>query len=216
MTRAAHVFLLCAFTTSLCGCDYFKPAQPEAPSNLHTFIPNYTDPDSTLSTIAKSIADKGITIGGSAYADAFANPATTGSLGGYHQIFDHGDVVSWEQASGRSAPADWGFDLEQSFYNRFVRLRPDRFVCTWALDPPNPDSGGTNLSQIKISRHYLIVSQASDGQQTSFLAIGFADLYMLRFPDGAWRILLWKDRRDPDANSADKVTLGFQRMDTAP
>jgi hypothetical protein len=213
MTRAAHVFLLCAFGVTLCGCNYFKPTQPEAPSGEQTFVPNYSDPDSTLATIAKSIGDKGRTIGGVAYSNAFADSSTAGGFAGYHQFYDKLDVASWESASGRKAP-EWGFEQEQSFYNGFVQLRGDPFVCTWAPDDLNPDEVTSNV--VTIHRHYLIVSQAVDGTQTSFLARGYADLRMLRFPDGLWRIVLWNDRRDPDAEPGDQeqVTLGFRRLTT--
>jgi hypothetical protein len=211
--RRIWLLLLCVLGASLSSCDYFKPAQPEAPSDKLTFVPNYSAPDSTLETIARSIADKGITIGGVAYSNAFADSSAAGAVAAYHQFFDPVDVVNWQSVTQRPAP-DWGFDLEQTFYRSFVRLRGDHYVCTWTPDAPNPDAIGANSATVH--RHYVIVSQTAEGTQTGFLAIGYADLYMVRFPDGAWRIVLWNDRRDPAANSSDpqQVTLGTMRLST--
>jgi hypothetical protein len=214
MSHAARTLLLCAVLAAAGGCDYFKPTQPEPPSNAQSFVPNYSSPDSTLATIARSIEDKGITIGGVAYGQAFAAP-TSGSPSAYQQFFDPIDLAGWQSVTGRQAP-EWGYDLEQTFYRSFVRLRNDHYVCTWAQDQLNPDSSGTNPDFIKISRHYLVVSTTQDGQQTSFIAIGFADLYFLRYPDSAWRITAWKDRRDPNADPKDpeQQSLGRRRLNT--
>jgi hypothetical protein len=217
VTRAAHVFLLCALGASLGGCDYFKPAQPEAPSNVITFVPDYSDPDSTLATIAKSIADKGRTIGGVAYANAFADSVVRRDPLGYHQFFDPVDLAGWQSVTHLPAP-DWGFDREQTFYRSFVQQRGDHFVLTWDRDPPNPDDIDFGAGAATIHRHYVIVSVASTGAQTGYLAIGYADLRMQRFSDGAWRIVLWNDRQDPNADPDDpegQVTLGMKRLSTA-
>ena len=214
LIRLVRSALLAAMLASWSGCDYFKPAQPEAPSERQTFVPNYSDPDSTLVTIARSIEDKGVTVGGVAYGNAFADSIGAGLPYGYHQFFDPIDAAAWSSTSLRNPPI-WDYSQEQTFYRSFVRLRNDQYVCTWAKDPPNPDDIGANAATIH--RHYLIVSQTIEGTQTSFLAIGYADLRMLRFADGAWRIVLWNDRRDPkaDPNDQQQQTLGMQRL-TAP
>ena len=48
------------------------------------------------------------------------------------------------------------------------------------------------------------------------LAIGFADLTLVRSTNGDWRITLWEDRIDPgfDRNDPDQVTLGRRRLNT--
>lgn len=197
------------------ACDYFSPAQPEPPAAGSSFIPDYGSPDSTLATIAKSIADKGVTIGGTAYGGAFAESVTTSSAAGFHQFFWPQDVVDWKVAvGGRNEPADWGFALEQTFYNRFVRIRPDAYQMAWAPDSLHPDDIGSDAATIH--RHYLVTSHASDGTRTSFLTIGYADLRLLRFSDGNWRIVRWDDRRDPNAdpNDQEQVTLGRRRLNT--
>lgn len=200
-------------TLALSGCDLFRPAEPEPPAAGTGFVPDYSQPDSSLATIARALADKGLTIGSVAYAGAFAESVTAGAVAGFHHLFWPEDAASFSQAGG-TVPSDWGFSLEQTFYSRFVRLRPDAYRMAWMVDPPNPDDIGADVATIH--RHYLVTSHSSDGTQTSVLAIGYADLRLLRFSDGAWRIVRWDDRRDPGADPSDpeQITLGRRRLNT--
>jgi len=204
--------LLLIGALGLGGCDYFRPAEPEPPSTASSFVPDYGSPDSTLATIAKAIADKGRTIGATAYAGAFAESLST-SIIGYHQLFWPQDVADWSQSSGRLPPEDWGFSLEQTFYTRFF-LRPDAYHMEWTPDQLNPDNIGANAATIH--RRYVVTTTGLEGEQTSFQAIGFADLTVVRFSDGNWRIVRWEDRRDPsaDPNDTDQVTLGKRRLNS--
>ncbi|HET9327207.1 MAG TPA: hypothetical protein VFQ05_10565 [Candidatus Eisenbacteria bacterium] len=216
MTRSARLglALLVALASCLSGCDYFRPAEPEPPTST-SFVPDYGSPDSTLATIAKAIADKSRTIGATAYAGAFADSLITSPPVGYHQLFWPQDVADWSSSTGgRQPPGDWGFDIEQTFYTRFIRLRPDAYHMEWAPDDLNPDNIGGNTA--RISRHYQVTTHASDGTRTSFQAVGFADLTLVRFSDGNWRIVLWEDRRDPDAdpNDSNQMTLGKRRLNS--
>ena len=204
---------------ALGGCDYFRPADPEPPSAGATFLPDYSDPDSTLATIARAIAVKGVGIGASAYAGAFAESVTAGSIAGYHQLFWPLDVSAWSTAVGdRPPPGDWGFTLEQNFYangaTALIRLRPDAYQMEWAPDPLNPDDSGAETATIH--RHYLVTTRTDDGALNTYLAIGYADLKFIRFSDANWRIVRWEDRRDPNADPGDQeqVTLGRRRLNT--
>ena len=132
--------LLVVAALGMGACDYFRPAEPEPPSTGSSFVPDYGSPDSTLSTIAKAIADKGRTIGATAYAGAFAE-SLSGSVAGYHQLFWPQDVADWSQASGRLPPPDWGFSLELTFYTRFFRQQYKR-SCV----PDGPKVGTVSLS----------------------------------------------------------------------
>lgn len=212
MTRAMRWGWLGLLTSSLLGiaaCDYFRPAEPEPPSTLTSFVPDYGSPDSTLATIAKALADKGRTIGATAYAGAFAE-SLAGSIAGYHHIFWPQDVADWN----RVPPGDWDFNLEQTFYTRFIRLFPNAYHVEWTPDDLNPDNSGANAATIH--RKYQVTAHAADGTRIGFIAVGFADLTLLRFPDGNWRIVRWEDRRDPDAdpNDSDQRTLGLRRLNT--
>jgi hypothetical protein len=207
------LFLLVALAmTGLAACDWFRPAQPEAPSGEIAFIPDYSQPESTLVTIARAIADKGVTIGASAYAGAFAESVTSASPAAYHQFFSDQDIANW--LINHSAVPDWGFREEQTFYNRFVRLYPaDAYRMEWAKDTLNPDVESEGV----FNRHYLITGHnPTTGNQTRFLAIGYCTLKMLQFTDGNWRIVRWDDKVDPNANPDDQeqVSLGKRRLDT--
>lgn len=214
MTRILVAGFALVSALAMAGCDYFRPADPEAPSDQTAFLPNYSDPDSTLQTIALAIGDKGVTIGGVAYATAFAESVSASSTIAYHHFFWPEDVAVWQSITGRPPPGDWGFALEQTFYTRFVRLRPDEYRMTWVPDPPNPDDRGAN--EATLHRRYLVTTHAINGNQTSVQAVGFADLRLERFPDGNWRITRWNDRRDPDAdpNDPEQVTLGRRRLNS--
>ncbi len=196
---------------ALGGCNYFSPAQPESPTGGASFLPDYNSPDSTLATVAKAVGDKGRSVGASAYGGAFAESVTTASPAGFHAFFWPADLAEWSQLTGHQAPNDWGFDLELSFYSRFLRLRPDGYHVEWNEDVLNPDNIASETATIH--RHYLVTSFAADGTQTSVLAVGFADLTLLRFSDGNWRIVRWDDRRDSKADPA-LLTWGRQRLNT--
>lgn len=196
----------------LAGCDYFRAAQPEAPTGDDAFLPDYSDPDRTLETIANAIADKARTIGITAYTGAFAESTST-STPGYHQLFWPTDVSNWI-TSGHTPPSDWGFALERNFYVRFVNLRGDNYRMEWAPDDANPDD--VRGSQATIHRHYVVTTLAEDGSVSSTLAVGFADLILIQFPDGDWEITRWNDRIDPEAdpNDPEQLTLGRRRLNT--
>ena len=199
-----------ALATAAGGCDWFRPAQPEAPSSETSFIPDYSRPDSTLATIARAVADKGHTLGATAYEAAFAESVTTSSPAAYRQFFSDQDVAVW--LTQHSGVPDWGFREEQKFYSRFIRLRPDGYQVEWAKDDLNPDVESEGI----FYRHYLVTAHAEDGTLTQYLAIGYAKLEFRQFPDGAWRIARWEDRIDPQANAGDpeQVTWGRRRLTT--
>jgi hypothetical protein len=192
------------------GCDYFKAAQPEAPEE-GSFTPSYTTPDATLQTIVDAIADKARTIGLTAYGDAFADSISS-STPAYHQFFWSSDAASWE-ASGHTVP-DWTLPLEKPFYVFFVNVRGDKYELEWTKDNDLLDDESADI--VHWHRHYRVRTLAEDGSVTSVQAIGFADLTIVRFSDGNWRISRWDDRIDPNAdpNDPEQVTLGRRRLNT--
>lgn len=208
MSRLRRIVLLLALLGA--GCDSFRPADPEPPPVGTGFVPDYSQPDSTLATIAKAIADKGVTIGSVAYAGAFAESLGAGAIAGFHHLFWPEDVASFQGAGG-TPPSDWGYALEQTFHSRFIRLRPDSYRLEWVPDPPNPDD--VSADEATIHRHYRVTTHSFQGTQTSVLAVGFADLRLIRFSDGAWRIVRWDDRRDSAADPND-LTFGRQRLNS--
>jgi hypothetical protein len=208
--RAEALTLLLAAAAWVGGCDYFRPAEPEPPPPGTVVLPDYSHPDSTLATIARAIADKGQTNGSSVYAGAFAE-STSSSTPAYHQFFWPEDAADW-QGLGRTVP-DWTLPLELIFYNQVINLRSDLYHLEWAPDPPNPDD--FRPDQAFIHRRYVLTTATGDGTVSSTLAVGYADLTMALGPDGAWRIVIWQDRRDPAVADPEAVTLGRRRLNAA-
>jgi hypothetical protein len=209
-TFARFAWAPVALGALVCGCNYFRPADPEPPKQ-GTFTPSYIDPDATLQTIADAVADKARTIGITAYTAAFAE-STAATTPAYHQFFWPTDAAAWVN-SGHTVPADWNSTLERNFYVRFVNLRGDGYEVEWTRDEANPDNVQGDVASIH--RHYVVRTLAEDLSITSTLAIGYADLTMALL-EGNWRITRWNDRIDPaaDPNDAEQITLGRRRLNT--
>lgn len=202
-----------AMAALLGGCDYFRPAKPEPPGEIF-FTPDYSSVEATLQTISDAVGDKARTIGLTAYAGAFAESTTT-STPGFHAFFSDQDENVWI-GSGHSLPADWNLPLERNFYIRFVGLRGDTYQLEWGPDDENPDIDQGPDVKI-VSRHYVVRTLSETDQSvTSTLAIGFAELTFVRGEDSNWRIRLWRDRIDPNAdpNDPEQITLGRRRLNT--
>ena len=190
------------------GCDLFRPANPERPDE-RAILADYTDPDQTLDMIARAIQDKARTNGSSVYIGAFAE-STSATTPAYHQFFWPSDVDNCASCGG-VAP-NWGRTLEGDFYNWFVSLRGDEYQMTWVPDDTHPPD--VRETRAEISMHYEITTQTSDGEVTGALAKGFADLVLVRGLDGNWRITIWNDRIDPNADpGAEEVSLGRRRLE---
>lgn len=199
-----------ALASCAAGCDYFKAAQPEAPIE-GAFTPSYLSPDATLQTIADAIADKARTVGLTAYGAAFSD-STSPSTPAFHQIFWSTDAASWE-AAGHTVP-DWTIREEKNFYIKFVNLQPQAYELEWVRDQDLNDDESADV--VLWHRHYLVRTLDNAGNPSTIQAIGFADLTIVRFPDGNWRISRWEDRIDPaaDPNDPEQMTLGRRRLNT--
>ena len=189
------------------GCDLFRPADPEPPLE-GTILADYTDPDRTLEMIALSIRDKARTNGSSVYIGAFAE-STAATTPAYHQFFWPTDIDNCASCGG-VAP-DWGIARERDFYNNFVTKRGDEYQVAWVADDTRPDD--IRETRAEIHRHYDVTTETTDGSFTGALAKGFADLVLVKGVDGNWRITIWNDRIDPNADpGADEVSLGRRRL----
>lgn len=189
------------------GCDLFRPADPEPPDE-RSIIPDYATVEQTLDMIALAIRDKARSNGSAVYIGAFAE-STTASTPAYHHFFWPTDVD--ECASCGGVAPDWGLALERDFYNKLVNLRGDEYQLSWVPDDTRPDD--ERETRAEIHRHYEITTETSDGTVTGALARGFADLVMVKGVDGNWRIMIWNDRVDPDADpGAEEVSLGRRRL----
>ncbi len=93
------------------GCDLFKPAVPEPPSGS-VLVGNYTEPDSTLASMARAMRAKGSTPGApDTYRGALADPLVDGRS--FEALFDPLTVVRYE-SGGQRAPLPWNFASEVS------------------------------------------------------------------------------------------------------
>lgn len=191
------------------GCNYFKPAQPEAPTNP-PFLADYTTPDATLETIALAIKDKARSIGLTAYSQAFAE-STSAATPAYHQFFWPAEAEQWEQLY-HSVP-NWVLPLERNFYVRFVGLFPDTYDLSWEPDQNLPDNPTPDVAFLH--RHYMVRRVTEAGDSIGTVARGFADLTLVRQGD-QWKITIWQDRIDPDAdvNDSEQLTMGRRRLNT--
>jgi hypothetical protein len=190
-------------TVTMAGCNYFRPADAEPPSGA-SIIPDYSDPDATLRTMALAIVDKARTNGASIYAGALAESTST-STPAFRQFFWPADSASWVQTSGRPVPSPWTFALERDFYTRFIALRGEGYQMQWG---PGRQSDDVGPSQATIYRQYLVTTESGDS-----IAIGQADLQF--YKTGAnWLITRWDDRPDPHANptNPEQQTLGLRRL----
>jgi len=193
------------------GCDYFKPAQPEAPTNA-PFTADYTTPDATLETVSLAIHDKARTIGLTAYHQAFAE-STSASTPAYHQFFWPPEADEWERLY-HSVPV-WDLPREGNFYVRFVGLFPDAYDLLWEPDLNLPDSSNPTGDVVYLHRHYLVRRVTDAGDEIGRVAIGFADLTLVHLGD-QWKITIWQDRVDPaaDPNDSEQLTMGRRRLNT--
>lgn len=187
------------------GCNLFEPDDPEPPSE-QAILPDYRTPDRTLDMIALALRDKARTNGTSVYIGAFAD-STAPDTPAYHHFFWPTDVAQ----SGVTPPADWGVSHELNFYSKLLHLRGDEYQLIWLADEENPDD--TREQRVDIHRHYEVVTETPDGTITGTLALGFADLTLVKGADGNWRVTIWSDRVDPAADpGADEVSLGRRRL----
>lgn len=206
---AAGIALVWLCASGLPGCNFFRPETPEAPIGGQSILTNFSEPDSTLATIARAMAAK--SSGAPVYRAAFAQ-STASDIPGYHHIFYPPDAQAWSAAAGRDPPADWGYEDEQIFFNSFVQSRGEEFAMAWGPDPDNNDPPpGTSTSTIH--RHYLVTAVSDDGGAT-ILAVGFADLMFYKGADGNWVMTRWEDRPDPEMSN--QKTLGFVRLENHP
>jgi hypothetical protein len=206
--RALLSILLLALLAD--GCDYFKPAQPEAPTSA-PFTADYSSPEATLETISKAIHDKARTIGLTAYGQAFAE-STSAATPAYHQFFWPAEEQEW--ALHHSVPV-WTLTTEKNFYIKLVGLFPDAYDLLWVPDQNLPDTSNPTGDVVYLHRHYLVRRATEAGDEIGKVAIGFADLTLVLQGD-QWKITIWQDRIDPNAdpNDPDQLTMGRRRLNT--
>ncbi len=189
------------------GCDYFKPADPEAPSASAVIIPNYSTPEKTLETLAKGIQDKGRTNGLAAYTGGLAD--------GFEAVFDAQTVNRMEQ-QGVVVPDEWNLSREESFYSKFVTLSTvplnSEYSFRWIRDQTQGED--VNEAELAILHKEYEVFAIQQGAETQYIARGFATLHFSKVSADRWAITKWDDREKNDARlEQGEVSMGQRRLE---
>ena len=200
----------------LSGCKgLFKPAIPEPPSGPPIQL-DYSSPEATLKTMEKGIQGKGQ--GASAWLGAFQDSTRPDDQIGYHQYFDSGDLQFFVSACHCEAPSDWRWGQEQAFFLAFIDVRPsDDYAAVFDSIPGLPDDPAQDFEAV-LHRSYRVLANSIDGNSTSIIAIGTADLTFTKVPNGQWLVTRWVDHVDPtigvNPTDPDQLTLGRRRLDS--
>jgi hypothetical protein len=199
----------------LSGCKgLFKPATPEPPSGPPVQL-NYSSPEATLKTMEDGMQAKGQ--GSSAWLGAFADSTSFNDPIAYHQVFDSADLQFFTSACHCAAPGDWRFSQEQQFFLDFLNVRPsDTYAAVFDSVPQTPDPPPGDQSAL-LYRQYKVYANAIDGNATSVIAIGFADLTFTKIGPN-WLITRWVDHVDPSVGvnptEPDQLTFGRRRLES--
>lgn len=195
-------------------CDLFRPATPEAGGSGTVILTNYTDPDSTLSTMARGIAAK--SNGTDAYMGGIAD--TVRDLHLFRTFFDQSVLSRYFSIPGALPyPDPWG-QQERTFFFNFIQYKANaQYEMTWAPDNFNPDPPtDPNAPLALIHRAYKVTAKQSDGSQL-IIAVGYAELLFVHTTTGRWVIAVWSDHVDPayggaNPNNPDEVCMGWRRL----
>lgn len=189
------------------GCDYFKPADPEAPSPTSVIIPNYSQPENTLETLAKGIEDKGRTNGLSAYAGGLAEDFKAG--------FDAQTVNRMEQ-QGVVVPDEWNLSREEAFYSKFVTLSTVALNSEYSFRWIRDETQGEDVNEAELAilhKEYQVFAIRQNGE-TVYIANGFATLHFSKVSANRWAITRWEDRERNDADIGQgEVSMGQRRLE---
>jgi hypothetical protein len=194
MAALARVAVVLALLVA--GCDYFRPTDPEPPTGT-ALRTDYTHFDSTLTTMARGVADKS-SLGQAAYLDALRAD--------FRQIFWPEDSIE----SSAQPWSPWGLNLEQQFYPYLINYQQGAsYLLVWG---PGLTTDIVGLSSAVIHRHYRLITFTPG--DTSTIALGYADLTFAVDEQARWVIVRWIDERDgaADPGDLDQVTFGVRRV----
>ena len=198
------------------GCKgLFTPALPEPPTGPPLIV-DYRSPEATLRTMAAGIQAKGP--GASAWFGAFADSTRPDDGTGYHQFFDLADLQAYESDCGCEAPTDWKLSQEQTFFLEFLNVRPsDEYTAVFDSVETNPDPPAGDIEAV-LYRRYTVLATSADGNTTTIIAVGFADLLFTKKQAG-WLITRWQDHVYPEVGARpvdpDQLTFGRRRLESS-
>ncbi len=204
---ACALLVLAILLTAVAGCDYFKPADPEAPSPASVIIPNYNEPEKTLETLAKGIQDKGRTNGLSAYTGGLAETFTA--------EFDAQTVNRMEQR-GVVVPEEWNLGREESFYSKFVTLSTVALNSEYSFRWIRDQTQGEDVNEAELAilhKEYQVFAIRQDGE-SEYIARGYATLHFSKVSANRWAITQWEDRELNGAKiDQGEVSMGQRRLE---
>lgn len=194
--RSFTVLLALACGLLLAGCNLFQPRTPESPSKAGVRI-DYSEPDSTLQTMARGIESKAGSIGRTAYLGGLAD-SSIGEGPDFNAFFDPAAVVIWQGVSGRNPPARWDRSREEQLYSYVLNLSGNGYSFLWRTDVEHPNDEDLALNVKLLHRRYLLAAIPEVGGAADTLAIGYADLTLTRsLIADKWVVWRWQDRVDP-------------------
>ena len=194
-TLALPLTLACVL--ALGGCNLFQPRTPEPPSRAGLRI-DYSDPDSTLETLARAIEAKAPGTSLSAYMGGLGDSITAGDAENFIAYFDDRALAVWHGVTGKDPPAEWGPALERQFFGDLPNLSGNRYNFTWLRDVEHPYDEDPALNVKILHRQYLLIAIPAGGGTVEKLAIGYADLTFIKSnASNRWVIARWQDRVDP-------------------
>jgi hypothetical protein len=200
-------------TGSVGMCKLFRPATPELGGSGVLIPTNYSDPDSTLTTLARGIAGKGN--GLSAYMGGIAQDVRDGR--DFNATFDPAVLARYNSSPGHTVPNPFGADLERTFFFNFVQyMKGADYSMSWGPDNFNPIDQPPAADTALVHRSYQVTAHLSDGS-TSIIAVGYADLSFLHTAANRWVIVNWQDRVDAAYGGAnppnpEQVCMGWRRL----
>jgi hypothetical protein len=217
MARARAFLLAALCVAGLAGCrGLFTPAVPEPPIVV-PFVPNYSAPLSTLTTMENAMRAKAL--GQTAWLDAFASDSTGPGTPAYHHFVDPVDEAAFAgSCGGCGVPTTWDRSREQAFFLYFLGVRPsDNYLMSFRSVPerPDPEAGEETVT---LYREYLVVATSPDETSTLIIARGSADITFTRIA-GSWVITVWSDHLDPDVGpfpvNPYELSLGRLRLEAS-
>ena len=213
--RLAILALAWLATTGAVGvCKLFRPATPES-GGTGTLIPaNYSDPESTLVTLARGVAGKAN--GLAAYSGGIADTTRDGRS--FSATFDPAVLARYNSLPGAlEVPKRWDEVYERTFFFNFIQYKKNAdYTLAWAPDQFNPIDPPRGADSALLHRAYRVTAHLSDGSDL-IIAVGYADLSFVLTAASRWVIVGWQDRVDPAFGGAnplnpDQVSAGWRRL----
>jgi hypothetical protein len=213
--RLAILALAWMASTGAVGvCKLFRPASPEH-GGVAVLIPtNYSDPESTLVTLARGMAGKAN--GLAAYSGGIADITRDGQS--FTATFDPAVLSRYKSLPGAlEVPARWDEVYERTFFFNFIQYKKNAdYTLAWGPDQFNPIDPPRGTDTALLHRSYKVTAHLSDGSDL-IIAVGYADVSFVLNPASRWVIVGWQDRVDAAYGGAnpgnpDQVSIGWRRL----